>query len=112
MTSREFYQSIVDGTITAETVEYAKGRIAKLDADNVASRSKTASKKDEEYAPLVTAFVDYLKGVDEPQMASQIAAAIGVSTSKVPYIAKRVDNVAYSEIKVKGGRKVKGYALA
>lgn len=70
MTNREFFEAIINGTITEEVITHAHESIAKLDARN-AKRSSTPSKKAIENAPIIEA----IKGVltNEPQTASVIA---------------------------------------
>lgn len=113
MTKREFLTQVIAGTITEETVEFAKAEVAKLDADLAKAAAKRAEKKAEN-APLVEALQAIL--TDEPITASQIAEAVeGINNaSKATVIAKILveSGVAtVTEVKVKG-RTVKGYSKA
>ena len=112
MVSRDFFNAVISrSVVTDEMVEYAQAQVAKMDTSNARATARTNAKRDEEYKPLIAAMVEYLKGCDTPALASEIAKAINVSTSKVAPLAKRIDNLVISEVKVKGGRSVKGYAL-
>lgn len=114
-TEREFLTAIVNGDFKPEFVEFAKGRIAALDkknADRKVSKSALAHKAEN----------DNLKGAilavlvaDKPTIASDLAAAVGVSTQKVSALARQLVEtgaVTVCDVPVKGKGKVKGYALA
>ena len=113
-TEREFLTAIVNGDFKPEFVEFAKGRIAALDkknADRKVSKSALAHKAEN----------DNLKGAilavlvaDKPTIASDLAAAVGVSTQKVSALARQLVEtgaVTVCDVPVKGKGKVKGYAL-
>lgn len=111
MTKREFLTQVIEGTVTEETVEFAKAEIAKLDAELAKAAEKRAAKKAEN-APLMEALQAIL--TDEPMTAAQIAEAVeGINNaSKATVIAKALveSGLATStKIKVKG-REVFGYA--
>lgn len=113
MTKREFLTQVIAGTVTEETVEFAKAEVAKLDADLAKAAAKRAEKKAEN-APLIEALQAIL--TDEPITASQIAETVeGINNaSKATVIAKILveSGVAtVTEVKVKG-RTVKGYSKA
>lgn len=113
MTKREFLTQVIAGTVTEETVEFAKAEVAKLDADLAKAAAKRAEKKAEN-APLVEALQAIL--TDKPMTASEIAEAVeGINnSSKATVIAKILveSGVAtVTEVKVKG-RTVKGYSKA
>ena len=113
MTKREFLTQVIEGTVTAETVEFAKAEITKLDAELAKAAEKRAAKKAEN-APLMDALQAIL--TDAPITASEIAEQIdGINNaSKATVIAKALVEAGIAtvtEVKVKG-RTVKGYAKA
>ena len=113
MTKREFLTQVIEGTISNETVEFAKAEIVKLDAELAKAAEKRAAKKAEN-APLMDALQAIL--TDEPMTASQIAENVeGINNaSKATVIAKALVEAGIAtvtEVKVKG-RAVKGYSKA
>ena len=113
MTKREFLTQVIEGTISNETVEFAKAEIVKLDAELAKAAEKRAAKKAEN-APLMDALQAIL--TDEPMTASQIAESVeGINNaSKATVIAKALVEAGIatiSKIKVKG-REVNGYSKA
>ena len=113
MTKREFLTQVIEGTISNETVEFAKAEIVKLDAELAKAAEKRAAKKAEN-APLMEALQAIL--TDEPMTASQIAENVeGINNaSKATVIAKALVEAGIAtvtEVKVKG-RAVKGYSKA
>ena len=112
MTNREFFEAVVNGNVNAEVIAKANEEIAKIDARNATRTSAKEKKNAEVNEPLIAKATAYLMDCDEPATASAIAKAIEVSTSKATVIAKAVKGVVITDIKVKGGRSVKGYALA
>lgn len=112
MTNREFYTNIVNGTITEAEIAHASEAIAKLDAALEARKNKP-SKKTTENAPVLEAITGVL--TNEPQVASDIATAVGISTQKASALLRQLvaTGVAVqSEVKVPKKGTVKAYALA
>lgn len=111
MTNREFYQTIVSGTINEEVIAKAAELIAKMDEQNAKRREKT-SKKALENAPLVDAVVAML--TNEPLTATDIAAALEVSPQKASSLARKaVEEGRATAQDVKGPKgKCKGYTVA
>ena len=113
MTKREFLTQVIEGTVSEETIEFAKAEIVKLDAELAKAAEKRAAKKAEN-APLMEALQAIL--TDEPMTASQIAENVeGINNaSKATVIAKALVEAGIAtvtEVKVKG-RAVKGYSKA
>jgi Fic family protein len=97
----------------ADVVEHAEAAIAKIDETNAKRKEKNAekpSKKAEENAPLVEeAFV--VLGT-ETKTASDVAAAMGVSTPKATYLLKTLvaeGRATVEDIKVPKKGTVKAY---
>ena len=109
MTNREMFTAIVNGEITDEIKAKAAEEIAKLDARN-ASRKNKPSKTQIENAPIIEKISGLL--TNEPMRASEIAEALGISTSKASALAKKVEGVVVTDVKVKGKGTQKGYSLA
>lgn len=105
MTNREFYNAVINGDINEDVIKFATEGIAKLDERNARRVEKNADKHSDEKAQIFAVLTN------EPQLASVIAETVGMTTAKVSGLLGRMDGVAVSEIKVKGGKR-KGYALA
>ena len=109
MTNREMLTAIVNGELTDEVIEKAKSEIAKLDARN-ANRKNKPSKTQIENAPIIEKIAELL--TEEPMRASEIGEALGISTAKASALAKKVEGVIVTDVKVKGKGMQKGYSLA
>jgi len=111
MTKREFYQAIVEGTVTEEVVAMAQEGIAKLDAANAARRAKVTAKQEANQA-LVEKVIKMLG--DEPLTATDIAAALEVNSQKASALARMaVKQKAAISQDIKGPKgKCKGYTRA
>ena len=109
MTKREMFEAIVNGNITEEVVEMAKNEISKMDERN-AKRRNSPSKKSVENEPIKEKIVSIL--THEPQIASEIAEKVEISTQKASALLRQIDGLKIEEIKVRGKGKVKGYSLA
>lgn len=112
MTNREFYTAIVNANINDEITAHASEAIAKLDAALEARKNKP-SKTATENAPVLEALTGIL--TSEPQIASDIATAAGISTQKASALLRQLvanGTAVQSEVKVPKKGTVKAYALA
>ena len=109
MTKREMFEAIVNGNVTEEIVAMAKAEIEKMDARN-AKRRETPSKTAKENAPLKEKILEILTEV--PMTAKEVGEKMGLSTAKASALLSQMDGLNVTEVKVKGSRKVKGYARA
>lgn len=103
-----------DGTISlaSEFTAYASAEVAKLNAKN-AKRRSTQSKAQAENEGIKTAIVAFMVE-GEVYTASALATEFGISTQKVSALMAQLvkaNEVAVSDVKVKGKGKVKGYSL-
>ena len=109
MTTREFYQAVIDGNITEDTLSKAQELIAALDAKN-AKRKTTPTKDQREAAIRKQMVIDFFYDhQDEVFVRDQIADALGITPAQVtaackPLIAENI--VVKSEAKIGGSRKV------
>lgn len=108
MTQREFYNAVINGTITEDMVTFATEAIEKLDVRN-AKRAERPSKTQIANAPIIEAISRVL--TDEPMLASKIAELCGISVNKASALAKKVEGVKVVDVKVKGKGTQKGYFL-
>ena len=113
MTNREFLTAVSTlENVSAEIIEYATAALAKMDAANEARKNKP-SKTAIENAPILEAITGILTA--EPAIASDIAAAVGISTQKASALLRQL---VASGIAVQGETKspkkgmIKTYALA
>ena len=112
MTQREFFTAVVNANVSDELTTFANEAISKLDARN-AKRAEKPSKKSIENEPIKASIATYL--ADGAHLASEIATAVGFSTSKVSALCRQMvaDGVLKSEdVKVKGKGTQKSYSLA
>ena len=109
MTNREFYNAVINANLNEEMTSFATEAIAKLDARN-AKRASTESKTQRENKPIIEAISRVL--TDEPMLASKIAELCGISTAKASALAKKVEGVSVTDVKVKGKGTQKGYFFA
>ena len=109
MTNREMLTAVANGELNDEVIKKAKEEIAKLDARN-ANRKNKPSKTQIENAPIIEKIAGLL--TEEPMGASEIAEALGISTAKASALAKKVEGVTVTDVKVKGKGTQKGYSLA
>ena len=109
MTRREFFVKVVEMGMDAELVEFAKNEIAKLDNEKIRRASKP-SKVQIANAPIIEKIADFLKGQNEPMVASDIANALELTPQKVSALVKKIDGIQVSEV-VRNKRVVKAYAL-
>ena len=109
MTQREFYTAVIADTQNEELKAFATEAIAKLDARN-AKRASTPSKTQKENEPIIKAIAEVL--TNEPMLASEIAEKCGLKVQKASALAKKVEGVSITDVKVKGKGTQKGYFFA
>ncbi len=116
MTSRKFFESVIEGTITNEMVEFAKGEIEKLDNKN--ERKRESSKNNPTpYQQATEELKSNIKSSMESNKtysANELAAMFSTTTQKIsPIMKSLVDEgfVTVSELKFER-HKAKGYTLA
>lgn len=113
MTNREMLNAVISGTVTDEVVAKAEEMLAAMDKRDE-KRSSKPSKTAIANEPIKAAIVEFLadKGV---VVASAIGEGLEISTQKASNLCRQLvedGKLTATEVKVKGGRKVKGYALA
>ena len=116
MTNREFYTNIANGTLTEAEREFALAAIAKMDATNEKRKNKV-SPKEAEKAEADAAVREQILGVltNDPQVAADIAVAVGISTQKASAQLRKLvaeGSVTSCDVKVPKKGSCKGYALA
>ena len=117
MTNREFYQAIVNGTVTPEVQEFATQAIKKLNDRNEARKGKTSNKKAEVNDPIKQAIIERMEA-GTAYTASVVFAEFGLEGAKsVQHISRLLQElrdegkVTQSDVSVKGKGKQKGYTL-
>ena len=109
MTKREFLNAVIASTTDNDVAEFAVEELEKLDARN-AKRAEKPSKVQIANEPIIRAISEVL--TNEPMLASKIAELCGISTAKASALAKKVEGVSVTDIKVKGKGMQKGYYFA
>lgn len=114
-TKREFLKGIVEGaTVTAEQAAFAAKEIEALDKRNE-KRKEKPSKTAIENAPIKEKIVEFLKGKENPIIATTIATEVGITTQKASALARQLveaGTLVAVDVKVPKKGKVKGYAIA
>ena len=111
MTTREFYQAVVDGNITDDVLSKAQELIVALDAKN-AKRKTTPSKEQIAAAERREAVRAFLMEQDEPVTRDVIAEALSISPGQAGAACKALGEiVTKTEVKVDKARKV-AYSIA
>lgn len=114
MTSREFFNAVVEGNITDEIKDFAKSQIEKLDNKNAKRKStdsKTQAENKEIRATLLSTFES-----GKTYIASEVVGLVdGInSTQKASALLRQLveeGKLVSEEVKIKGKGKVKGYRL-
>ena len=106
MTNKEFLTHIATNAITPEDVAHATAELEKL---NARAASASAAKNAED-APLLDILTSTLSSAGKVLTAAELAAKIGVHTSKVTNLCKKVPGIKVSDVTV-DRRVVKGYSL-
>jgi methylphosphotriester-DNA--protein-cysteine methyltransferase len=116
MTTREFYQTVINCT-NGEEVDYeamrskAQELIAALDAKNE-KRKNTETKEQKEAAARAAAVLAFLKEQTEPVTRDTIAGVLGMSPAQASAACKALGGaITKTEIKVDKARKV-AYSIA
>lgn len=113
MTNREFYLSIINGTVSAETVDKAQELLSALDTRNE-KRKGTETKEKKEAAARRDAVLNFLKEHEGAFTRDQIAVELDMDAAKVSGACTALVKgglVTKSEIKVDKARKM-AYSIA
>jgi len=107
MTTREYFQAVLDAHISDDMDEASRILIGKLDAKN-AHRKETPTKEQKEAVVRRGLVLGFLQGhSDEAFTRDQIAAAVGVSPAQVTAACKSLgDDIIKSEAKIEKSRRV------
>lgn len=106
MTTREFYQAVVDNKINADVLSKAQELIDALDAKN-AKRKTTPTKEQKEAAARREAVLAFLKEQTEPVTRDTIAGVLGISPAQATAACKALgDAVTKTEVKVEKSKKI------
>lgn len=110
MTKREFFTAIAEADVADELKDFAVAEIEKMDAENAKNAAKRAekAKENEPYFEKILELVG-----ETPVVASEVAAELGVSTSKASSLLRTLVNderiAKYPELIKSGKTKVIGY---
>ena len=118
MTTREFYQAVIDANISEEMTAFAAAGIEKLDhalSRRKDSAAKKALEKEAERAPIRDAIMAVM--TTEPKTAATLMEEAGGESKPqaTPSLLKglcEAGTVVKTEVKVTGKGKQRGYALA
>jgi len=111
MTTREYFQTVLDAHLSEDMDAASLKLIASLDARNE-KRKSADSKAKRETADRKTAVLEFLKANEGQFTRDEIAAATGLSVGQVTAACKGLgDAVTKAEVKIDKARKVV-YSLA
>ena len=111
MTSREYFQTVLNAHLSAEMDELSVKMIERLDAKN-AKRKTTPSKEQIAAAERREAVRAFLMEQDEPATRDVIAAALNIKPGEASAACKALGEiVTKTEVKVDKARKV-AYSIA
>lgn len=113
MTNREFYNAIINGSMTDEVKAHAAEALSKLDERNQ-KRSSKPTKTQLENEPVKTAIVDYLI-LHGGAVAADIAAEVDITTQKASALCRQLvesGKLTVEEVKIPKKGKCKKYSLA
>lgn len=113
MTNREFFVAVA-ASDNAELSEKAKELLAGLDSKNSKRADTEKAKRAAENAPIIAAIKEYAPTAGKVVLASEIAAACGISTSKASALLRALTAEGYftaADAKVKGKGTVKAYTV-
>lgn len=118
MTTREFYQAVIDANISEELTAFAVAGVEKLDhalSLRKDSAAKKALEKEAERAPIRDAIMAVM--TTEPKTATTLIeeAGVEIKPQAIPSLLKglcEAGTVVKTEVKVTGKGKQRGYALA
>ena len=106
MTTREFYQAVVDNKIDADVLSKAQELIDALDAKN-AKRKTTPTKEQKEAAARREAVLAFLKEQTEPVTRDTIAGVLGITPAQATAACKALgDAITKTEVKVEKSKKI------
>lgn len=106
MTNKEFLTHVAANAITPDDVTHAAAELEKL---NARAASVSAAKNAED-APLLDSLTSILSSAGKILTCAELAAKLGVHTSKVTNLCKKVPGIKVSDVTV-DRRVVKGYSL-
>lgn len=110
MKRREFFEAVMKiENVDAELVEYARGEIAKIDAENE-KRRNTLNKKQKENLELVAKVVAVL--TNEPVGAKELGEMVGLTSNKVASLMRVAIEDGLARAVDFGSPKRKGYMRA
>lgn len=118
MTTREFYQAVIDASINEELTAFAKDGIEKLDHAlflRQVSAVKKAQEKEAERAPIRDAIMAVM--TTKPKTATTLIeeAGVEIKPQAIPSLLKSLceaGTVVKTEVRITGKGKQRGYALA
>ena len=113
MTNREFYSAIANGTMNDGIKAFAEDAITKMDERN-AKRSSKPSKTSIENASIKESIMEFISNRNEFCIASVIAKALEISTSKASALCRQLvadGKLVEKEVKIPKQGKRKTYGL-
>lgn len=116
MTTREFYETIINlDSIAEELRQKGMELLQSMDDKQNSARKRNSKKRAEENAPLVKNITELLGMHAAPMLTSEIATACGISTSKASALLRKMTDdglLVAADVKVPKAGVRKAYKLA
>lgn len=113
MTYREFYNTVINGEVNADAIEFAKNAIAKLDERN-AKRASQPSKQSVLNEPIKAEILAWLEA-NGTHLAKEVGEALHLTTAKTSALLGQLTKegkVVAEEVKVAKVGKRMAYTVA
>ena len=111
MTSREFFNAVIEGNITDEIKDFAKSQIEKLDSKNARRKAPNGEIK-EENKPIADAILSAL--ANGSMTSPDLAKTIGQTTQKTSGVAGemvKLGMLVKTKVKVKNKGELTAYSI-
>ena len=115
MTKREFYENIINGTVTDEVIATAKDFLAKMDAAQASRSSSANAKRAEINKPILDGMLAFFEGNDGIHTAAEVSTALEISVQKASALLRQMvasGLLTVEDVNVPKRGKQKGYKRA
>ena len=115
MTKREFYENIINGTVTDEVIATAKDFLAKMDAAQASRSSSANAKRAEINKPILAGMLAFFEDNDGIHTAAEVSTALEISVQKASALLRQMvasGLLTVEDVNVPKRGKQKGYKRA
>lgn len=115
MTKREFYENIINSTVTDEVIATAKDFLAKMDAAQASRSSSANAKRAEINKPILDGMLAFFEDNDGIHTAAEVSTALEISVQKASALLRQMvasGLLTVEDVNVPKRGKQKGYKRA